>query len=280
MESLRRKWRELFWIAALDGRRHGEMTEHIKIKQDGAVLEIIFARPEKKNALSNAMYRAAAEVLDGAQKDQTIRVVLFAAEGDAFTAGNDLADFASAAEGKGDGLAAHGFIEALGRADKPIVAAVPGLAVGVGTTMLLHCDLVYIAEGAKLSTPFVNLALVPEAASSMLLPARIGHVRAFAMFALGESISAAEALSLGLVNKVLPKDEVLPAARETAHALAARPLGAIVATKKLMRDKDRILARMDEEGAVFAQRLRTDEAREAFKAFAERRQPDFMKLAS
>jgi enoyl-CoA hydratase/carnithine racemase len=256
------------------------MTEHVKIKQDGAVLEIIFARPEKKNALSNAMYRAAAEALDGAQKDQTIRVVLFAAEGDAFTAGNDLADFASAAAGKGDGLAAQGFIQALGRADKPIVAAVPGLAVGVGTTMLLHCDLVYLAETASLSTPFVNLALVPEAASSMLLPARIGYVRAFAMFALGDGISAAEALALGLANKVLPQDQVLAAARETARTLAKRPLGAIVATKKLMRDKEQILRRMDEEGAVFAQRLQTSEAREAFKAFAERRQPDFTRLAS
>jgi enoyl-CoA hydratase/carnithine racemase len=256
------------------------MTEHVKIKQDGAVLEIIFARPEKKNALSNAMYRAAAEALDGAQKDQTIRVVLFAAEGDAFTAGNDLADFASAAAGKGDGLAAQGFIQALGRADKPIVAAVPGLAVGVGTTMLLHCDLVYLAETARLSTPFVNLALVPEAASSMLLPARIGYVRAFAMFALGDGISAAEALALGLANKVLPKDQVLAAARETARTLAKRPLGAIVATKKLMRDKEQILRRMDEEGAVFAQRLQTSEAREAFEAFAERRQPGFTRLAS
>jgi enoyl-CoA hydratase/carnithine racemase len=208
------------------------MTEHIKIKHDGAVLEIIFARPDKKNALSNAMYRAATEALDAAEKNQAIRVVLFAAEGDSFTAGNDLADFANAATGKGDGLAAHGFIEALGRADKPIVAAVPGLAVGVGTTMLLHCDLVFMAEGAKLSMPFVNLALVPEAASSLLLPARIGHVRAFAMFALGEAISAAEALSLGLANKVLPKDDVLAAARQAAQALATRPLGAVVATKK------------------------------------------------
>ena len=233
------------------------MTDQIKVKQDGAVLEIIFARPDKKNALSNAMYRAATEALDEAQKNQAIRVVLFAAEGDAFTAGNDLADFASAATGKADGLAAHGFIEALGRADKPIVAAVPGLAVGVGTTMLLHCDLVFMAEGAKLSTPFVNLALVPEAASSLLLPARIGHVRAFAMFALGEAVSAADALSLGLANKVLPKDEVLPAAREAARTLATRPLGAIVATKRLMRDKQRILDRMAEEGAVFAQRLQT-----------------------
>src|SRR6516165_2061578 len=256
------------------------MTEHIKIKQDGPVLEIIFARPDKKNALSNAMYCAASEALDAAQKDDAIRVVLFAAEGDAFTAGNDLADFASTATGKGDELAAHGFIEALGRADKPIVAAVPGFAVGVGTTMLLHCDLVYLAEGATLSTPFVNLALVPEAASSMLLPARIGHVRAFAMFALGETISAAEALSLGLANKVLPKDKVLPAARQAARTLVTRPLGAIVATKRLMRDKQRILGRMAEEGAVFAQRLQTNEAREAFNAFAERRKPDFTKLAS
>jgi enoyl-CoA hydratase/carnithine racemase len=256
------------------------MTDHIKVKQDAAVLEIIFARPDKKNALSNAMYRAATEALDEAQKNQEIRVVLFAAEGDAFTAGNDLADFANAATGKADGLAAHGFIEALGRADKPIVAAVPGLAVGIGTTMLLHCDLVFMAEGAKLSTPFVNLALVPEAASSLLLPARIGHVRAFAMFALGEAVSAADALSLGLVNKVLPKDEVLPAAREAARTLATRPLGAIVATKSLMRDTQRILDRMAEEGAVFAQRLQTKEAREAFSAFAERRQPDFTKLAS
>jgi enoyl-CoA hydratase/carnithine racemase len=256
------------------------MTEHIKIKQDDAILEIIFARPEKKNALSNTIYRAATEVLEAAQSNQTIRVVLFGAEGDAFTAGNDLADFAKAASGKGEGLAAHDFIEALGRADKPIVAAVSGLAVGVGTTMLLHCDLVYVAETAKLSTPFVNLALVPEAASSMLLPARIGHVRAFAMFALGEGLSAAEALALGLANKVLPRDLVLPAAREAARTLATRPLGAIVATKKLMRDKERIRRRMDEEGAIFAQRLQTEEARETFKAFAERGQPDFTRLAS
>jgi enoyl-CoA hydratase/carnithine racemase len=256
------------------------MTEHIKIKQDGAVLEITFARPDKKNALSNAMYRAATEALNGAQKNGAIRVVLFSSEGNAFTAGNDLADFASAAAGKRDQLQAHGFIEALARADKPIVAAVAGLAVGVGTTMLLHCDLVYVAETARLSTPFVNLALVPEAASSMLLPVRIGHVRAFAMFSLGEELSGPEAFALGLANKVLPKDEVLTAARQAARTLATRPLGAVVATKKLMRDKERILAQIDRESAIFKDRLQTDEAREAFSAFAERRQPDFTKLAS
>ena len=256
------------------------MTEHIKIRQDGAVLEIAFARPDKKNALSNPMYRAATEALDVARNDAAIRVVLFGSEGDAFTAGNDLADFADAAAGKRDQLQAHGFIEALARADKPIVAAVPGLAVGVGTTMLLHCDLVFVAETAKLSTPFVNLALVPEAASSMLLPARIGHVRAFAMFALGEALSGPEAFALGLANKVLPRDEVLPAAREAARTLATRPLGAVVATKKLMRDQERILAQMNGESALFKDRLQTAEAREAFSAFAERRQPDFAKLAS
>jgi enoyl-CoA hydratase/carnithine racemase len=256
------------------------MTEHIKVKQDGAVLEIIFARPEKKNALSNAMYLAATQALDAAQTNPAVRVVLFGAEGDAFTAGNDLADFASVAAGKRDELAAHSFVAALARAEKPVVAAVSGLAVGVGTTMLLHCDLVYVADTAKLTTPFVNLALVPEAASSMLLPARIGHVRAFAMFALGEGVTGPEAVALGLANKVLPRDEVLTAAREAARMLAARPLGAIMATKKLMRERERMLARIGEESAIFGERLQTDEAREAFKAFAERRAPDFSKVAS
>jgi enoyl-CoA hydratase/carnithine racemase len=256
------------------------MTEHIKVTQDAGVLEIIFARPEKKNALSNAMYRAITETLERADKDPGVRVVLFGAEGDAFTAGNDIADFAGAAAGGPRDLAAFDFITALGRAEKPIVAAVTGLAVGVGTTMLLHCDLVYVAETARLTTPFVNLALVPEAASSLLLPGRIGHAQAFAMFALGESLSGAEAFNLGLANKALARDDVLSAARAAARKLAAQPLGAVVATKKLMRDRERILARMSEESAVFGQRLQTAEAREAFRAFAERRPPEFTKLAS
>jgi enoyl-CoA hydratase/carnithine racemase len=257
-----------------------QMTEHIKVRQDGAVLEIIFARPEKKNALSNAMYRAVTEALERANGDPGVRVVLFGAEGDAFTAGNDIADFAGASAGERRDLAAFGFITALGRAEKPIVAAVSGLAVGVGTTMLLHCDLVYVAETARLTAPFVNLALVPEAASSMLLPGRIGHARAFAMFALGESLTGGEAFTLGLANQVLPRDEVLPAARAAAGKLAAQPLGAVMATKKLMREQERILARMAEESTVFGQRLQSEEAREAFRAFAERRPPEFTKLAS
>jgi enoyl-CoA hydratase/carnithine racemase len=257
----------------------GPMTQHLKVRSDGAVLEIIFARPDKKNALSNAMYRTAAEALNAAQTNPAVRVVLFGAEGDAFTAGNDLADFASAAAGKPDELQANRFIEALARADKPIVAAVSGLAVGVGTTMLLHCDLVYVAATATLTAPFVNLALVPEAASSMLLPARLGHVRAFAMFALGEALSGPEAVALGLANKALPAEQVLRAAREAARMLAARAPGSLIATKKLMRDRARIRDQIEGEGAIFADRLRSAEAAEAFRAFAERRQPDFTKVA-
>src|SRR3954447_6491804 len=255
------------------------MTEHVKIRENGAVLEILFARPEKKNALSNAMYRSASDALESARTNNNVRVVLFGAEGNSFTAGNDLADFTAVARGASAELEAHTFLDQLAHTDKPIVAAVSGLAVGVGTTMLLHCDVVYLAASAMLSTPFVNLALVPEAASSLLLPARIGHVAAFAMFCLGEGLSAQQAVALGLANKVLPAEEVLPAAREAARMLATHPLGAIVATKKLMRDRAPILAQMREEEGIFRERLKTDEAREAFAAFFERRQPDFSKFA-
>jgi enoyl-CoA hydratase/carnithine racemase len=251
------------------------MTEHIKTTSQGGVLEITFARPEKKNALSNAMYRAAADALESAQTDGSIRVVMLGSEGDAFTSGNDLADFAGAAAGGGEELQAGRFIRVVAEAEKPLIAAVPGLAVGVGTTMLLHCDLVFVADTARLSAPFVNLALVPEAASTMLLTGRIGHARAFAMFAMGEALTGADAFNLGIANKVLPKDEVIAAARTAAHMLAQKPLGAVVATKKLMRESEAIAARMAREGKIFAERLLTAEAREVFTAFAERRPPNF-----
>lgn len=256
------------------------MTQHINISKQDGVLEIIFARPDKKNALTNDMYQAAREALENAQQDPAIRVVLIGAEGNAFTAGNDLGDFAAVSQGKGGEPQAISFIHALGSAVKPIVAAVPGIAVGVGTTLLLHCDLVYVADNAKLSAPFVNLALVPEAASSMLMPARIGYARAFSIFALGESISGPEAVSLGLANKALPIDEVLPTARKAALALSQKPIGSLIATKKLMRDSETILARMKQESLIFAERLKSVEAREAFSAFAERRLPDFSKFSS
>jgi enoyl-CoA hydratase/carnithine racemase len=205
---------------------------------------------------------------------------MFSSEGDAFTSGNDLADFAGVAAGGSEELQAGRFIRVLAQAEKPLIAAVPGLAVGVGTTMLLHCDLVFVADTAKLSAPFVNLALVPEAASTLLLTARIGHARAFALFAMGEGLTGLEACELGIANKALARDEVIPAARAAARLLAEKPLGAVIATKKLMRESEAILARMAQEGKVFGERLRTTEAREVFTAFAERRAPNFTKLAS
>jgi len=207
--------------------------------------------------------------------------VLFEAEGDAFTAGNDLGDFAAVAAGTmaRSEMKAHVLLSALARGEKPYVAAVQGLAVGVGVTMLLHCDLVYVAEDAKLTVPFVNLAVVPEAASSWLLPARIGYARAFAMFALGEPVDGRTAAAIGIANSALPAGEVRAQAFAAAKALATRPIGALRATKKLMRDAAAIQALMTKEGEIFGERLRTAEAAEAFRAFAERRAPDFTKIS-
>ena len=252
------------------------MTDHVKIGVDGGVMEIAWNRPDKKNALSNDMYAAATAALLEASVEPSIRVVLLTGEGDAFTSGNDLADFAAVAMGTGEATA-HAFIEAIAQFQKPIVAAVPGLAVGVGTTMLLHCDLVFVAETAKLTTPFVNLALTPEAASSILLPLRIGHQRAFAMFALGEALTGVQAAQYGLANAALPAGEVLGAARRAAAEIAKRPPGAVLATKQLMRDGLHIMGRIHEESAIFGERLKSAEAMEAFTAFREKRAPDFSK---
>ena len=254
------------------------MTEHVKAEVAAGIMTLTLARPDKKNALSNAMYSALSEGLERAEKDPAVRVVLFQGDGEGFTAGNDLADFSAQANGKDTRESeAHRFIGNLGKATRPLIAAVQGNAVGVGTTMLLHCDLVFLA--ARLITPFVNLALVPEAASSWLLPARIGHVRAYAMFALGEPLDAAAALACGLANAVVPVAQLRARAREAAEALTKRPAGSLNLTKALMRDMDRIAAQIGREGALLRERLQTGEAREAFAAFAERRKPDFSKVA-
>ncbi len=256
------------------------MSQHVKSEVDAGILTLTLTRQEKKNSLTNDMYGALADALEQAETDPAIRVVLFQADGDSFTAGNDIGEFAAQATGafKGE-LHVIRFLHALARATRPLVAAVQGRAVGVGTTMLLHCDLVLLAEDALLSTPFVNLALVPEAASSLLLPARIGHVRAYAMFALGETIDAGSAVAWGLANHAVPANALRAKARQAAEQLARQPLGALVTTKQLMRDAATLSARIDEESAHFHERLRTAEAREAFTAFAERRPPVFSKLA-
>jgi enoyl-CoA hydratase/carnithine racemase len=257
------------------------MTEHVKTEIAGGIMTLTLQRPEKKNALTGAMYDAMSDALKRAEADASVRVILFQGDGDSFTAGNDLADFAGQARGESSADSpAHRFIETISKAGKPLVAAVQGNAVGVGTTMLLHCDLVYLADNARLITPFVNLALVPEAASSWLLPLRIGHARAYAMFALGEPMEAPAALASGLANAVVPQADLRKKAHDAAIALTKRPAGSLSFTKKLMREQQRIAAQIAAEGEVFKERLKTPEAREAFAAFAERRPPDFSKLSA
>jgi enoyl-CoA hydratase/carnithine racemase len=256
------------------------VTDHIKIKHDAGILSLTMARPDKKNALTNAMYGALADAIEAAETDDSVRVVLIRGEGDMFTAGNDVGEFAAIAAGKVQGGRHVGrFLQALARSSRPLVAAVQGRAVGVGTTMLLHCDLVVLAENALLSTPFVSLALVPEAASSLLMPLRIGYARAYEMFALGEPVDAKSALAWGLANRVVPLDKLDSEAKAFAVRLARQPAGAVSTTKRLMRDPELLMAQIRAEGEHFANRLQTAEAREAFTAFAERRSPDFLKLA-
>jgi enoyl-CoA hydratase/carnithine racemase len=256
------------------------MTEQVRIDGKSGILTLTLARPDKKNALTNEMYGALADAIEGAENDAAVRVILIRGEGDSFTAGNDLGEFAAVGAGKVTGERhVTRFIHSLGRATKPLVAAVQGRAVGIGTTMLLHCDLVVLADNALLSTPFISLALVPEAASSILMPLRIGYARAFEMFALGEPVAAKVALEWGLANRVVPLEALDAEALALAQRLAKQPLGSLVATKKLMRDGGMLVRQMQVESEHFGARLKSAEAREAFQAFAERRPPDFAKVA-
>ena len=257
------------------------MTEHIKTERKDGIVTLTFARPDKKNALTNAMYGVLADTLIAAETDPATRVIVLRGEGDMYTAGNDVGEFATMATGQFRGERhVSRFIDAIARSTRPMVAAVQGRAVGIGTTMLLHCDFVVLAENALLSTPFVGLALVPEAASSLLLPLRIGYARAYEMFALGETVDAKTALTIGIANRVVPLDRLHAEAASVAARLAKLPAGSLAATKRLMRNAELLVAQMAAESKVFAERLTTPEAREAFTAFAEKRPPDFMKLAS
>ena len=256
------------------------MTEHVKIEKSDGILSLTMARPDKKNALTNEMYGALADAIQGAETDSSVRVLLIRGEGDMFTAGNDVGEFAAMATGAFQGERhVSRFLQALAQSSRPLVAAVQGRAVGVGTTMLLHCDLVVLAENALLTTPFVSLALVPEASSSLLMPLRIGYARAFEMFALGEAVDAKSALAWGLANRVVLLAKLDEEARALALRLAKQPAGAVSTTKRLMRNPEVLMAQIKAESTQFAARLQTAEAREAFTAFAERRPPDFLKLA-
>lgn len=250
------------------------MTEILTSRADG-ILTISFNRPDKKNALTSAMYATLADTLDAAASDNAVRVILFTGNGGAFTAGNDLQDFLNNPP-EGDNTPVFRFLRAISMAPKPLIAAVSGVAVGVGTTMLLHCDLVYAADDAKLSLPFVNLALVPEAASSLLLPAMVGHHRAAELFLLGEPFTAAAAKEYGIVNAVVSTDRLLEEAMMAARKIAAKPPTAMRLTKELLRhSRGDVAGQMAAEGAHFRAQLKSAEAREAMTAFFEKRPPKF-----
>ena len=235
------------------------------------IARIRFDRPEKKNALTAAMYAEAADALRAADADPATHVILFSGAGDAFTGGNDLADF-MADPPRDEDAPVFRFLRALAATQTVLMAAVHGVAVGIGTTMLLHCDLVLAAEGTRFAMPFVNLGLVPEAASSLLLPRQAGYHRAAEMLLLGEPFDAATALAAGLVNRVVPADTLDDAADALARAVASRPSEALRLTKRLLRaPEEPVTDRIRREGAVFAERLSSPEMAAAVAAFFDRR---------
>lgn len=235
------------------------------------VCTLELARPEKKNALTAAMYAALADAIDAAIADDGVRVLLLTGGAQSFTAGNDLADFLERPP-SGEDAPVFRFMHALARCPKPVVAAVNGAAVGIGTTLLLHCDLVYLGEGARLMLPFVSLGVVPEFASSLLLPARLGPARAAAILMLGEPLPPAEALAAGIATAVLPDGEVQVQARAACARLAAQPREALLETKRLMRapQAQAVRSAIAEEVRSFVARLASDEARAAFARFLKR----------
>jgi enoyl-CoA hydratase/carnithine racemase len=244
---------------------------------DGALLRITIDRPDKKNALTQAMYAGMADALEHAEHDRSVRAVLITGTGNDFCAGNDLADFAM-----GSGADEHGgsptvrFLHVLATATVPVVAAVQGVAIGVGTTMLLHCDLVYASPDARLRLPFVDLGLVPEAASSLLLPQLVGHQRAAEILYTGRFVGADEAYALGLVTAVVPAAELGARAEAAAVALTTKPPVALRRTKALLRSTTTTVPeRMAEEGKAFAEQLGGPEFTEASAAFFEKRPPRF-----
>src|SRR5436305_1032767 len=244
------------------------MTNQVLVSDDGAVRTIRMNRPDKKNALTAVMYDAMAEAIESAGAASGIGSILIAGAPGAFCAGNDLQDFLKAAMG-GEGLggAVIRFLYALARSERPLVAAVQGVAVGIGTTMVLHCDYAVAANDARFSTPFVALGLVPEAGSSLIAPRLMGYRRAFELLVMGKPFSGEEARAVGLINQVAPADQVEAEAMKAAQAIAALPLEGVAISRRLMKGTpDDIVQRIDEEAAAFGARLQSSEAREAFAA--------------
>ncbi len=247
------------------------------------VATIEIARPEKKNALTVAMYQAMTEALNLAREDTAVRAVLITGQPGVFTSGNDIEDFMTRAPGQGSenmDSPVFQFMRALLEFDKPVVAAVTGAAVGIGTTMLLHCDFVYVSDEARLAMPFVALGLVPEFASSLVVPQLMGHRRAAEKLLLGDPFTPGQAVECGIANAVLPAAEVLNHARRVAERFNSLPPGAVREAKQLLRapQLEQIKQTIRTEGAIFARRLKSPEAMEAFQAFFQKRKPDFSKF--
>ena len=251
----------------------------IRTATANGVATIEIARPEKKNALTQAMYSAMAEAIAAAEADAGVRAVLITGQPGVFTSGNDLEDFMQRPP-TGEDSPVFQFMLALANCGKPVVAAVTGGAIGIGTTMLLHCDLVYVSDEARLAMPFVSLGLVPEYASSLLVSQRVGQAKATELLLLGEPFTGETAVDLGIANAVLPAGEVVNHARRMAERFNALPPGAVRESKGLMRRAQRELVKdtISAEATLFAQRLRSPEAMEAFQAFFQKRKPDFSKF--
>jgi enoyl-CoA hydratase/carnithine racemase len=248
----------------------------ILTETSGSILRVTVNRPTKKNAMTSAMYNALADVFVNAGNDEAIHVVIWDATGDSFSAGNDVEDFLKNPPGPGESPQAR-LGNALINLDKPVIAAVQGAAIGGGTTLLTHCDFVYAGESAKFQLPFVNLGLVPEFGSSFSLPARFGYIRAAELFMLGQPFSAELAAEIGLVTRVVPDAELLTTATHTAEKLAAKPIGALRATKKLLRgsSREQLEQSIKAETEEFSSRVRSAEVKEVLTAFMEKRPPNF-----
>jgi enoyl-CoA hydratase/carnithine racemase len=243
---------------------------------DSGVMTITFNRLDKKNSITSSMYAAMADAVVQAGVDPAVRVVVFQGHESIFSAGNDIGDFLNQPPSTQDSPVFR-FLRGIATFEKPLLAAVAGPAVGIGTTMLFHCDLVYAGDNAAFSMPFVNLGLCPEAASSLLAPRMFGYHRAAEALLMGEPFFAEAAQEVGLVNRVVPPTEVNGYAQAQARKLAAKPLTSLIATKRLMKggDEQAVLQKMDEEGQSFGRMLREPAAKEAFGAFMEKRKPDF-----
>ncbi|MEX4007317.1 crotonase/enoyl-CoA hydratase family protein [Neoaquamicrobium sediminum] len=248
------------------------MSQHIEIERKGAVQIIRMNRPDKKNAITRDMYAAMAAGLTAADKDPQVRVHLILGVPGAFSSGNDLADFMAVATGGDGGMEVYDFLLALAKSQKPIVSGVDGIAVGIGTTINLHCDLTIATPRTEFRTPFVDLGLVPEAGSSLLAPAVLGRQQAFALLGLGEGFSADRAKAAGLIYEVVSEQKLEAAALEAAERIAEKPPEALKIARDLMLgDREALVARIKEEGAHFRARLKSDEARNAFVAFMNRK---------